>query len=269
MSNGELHSSRMTFELLDASLAGMAPEVLGLWAVVPQLSDDISASVAASAGVDDSPVWRANYTKEPGSAEASLTMREARLNASKKGLDNVPDRLNRLMETQPAAFDFGLRSPEETSAKPEAELLALLQEIQESGAGVSFGIGEKFPFGWEQAFHQFMGILDRVCRFIACYARVETRVEEHLLAQTTISWTGDVNTAWKAEPTPDQVRLHQRTLALALQSRDTLLRTVWMAAQLAVKLSALLSTPGGVILALPAVWRFIHQVLAESSERIN
>jgi hypothetical protein len=266
MSRDDIHSSRITFELLDMALADTASELFGLWAVVPQLSDEISASVAASAGAVDSPVWRANYTEDPGSAEANLAMGEARLNVSKKVLGKVPERLNRLMERQPAALDFGVSLPEEISAKPEAELLALLQEIQKSGEPVSYGMGEKFLFGWEQESQQFMTVLDRVCRFAACYGRVETRMQEQLLAQTTISWTGDINTAWKAGLTPEQVRLHQRTLALALESRDTLLRTVLMATQLAVKLSVLLSTPGGVILALPAVWRFIHQVLAESGE---
>jgi hypothetical protein len=250
MSNGEPHSSKTTFELLDAALADMALEVLGLWAVVRQPSDDISGFSLGPAGVVDSPVWRANYPEDPGSAEANLVTGEARLAISEKVLDNVPERLNGFIRAQSSSLDFGVgvSSPEQISAKPEAELLALLQEIQRAGTPVSYGIGEKLFSGWEQASHQFMAILDR---------------------QTTVSWTGDVNTTWQAGLAPEQVRLHQRTLALALESRDTLFRTVLMATQLAFKLSVLLSTPGGAILALPAVWRFIHQVLAESGERIK
>ena len=271
MSNGELHFSKMTFELLDAALADMVPEVLGLWAVVRQPSDDISGFSLGLAGVVDSPVWRANYSEDPGSAEANLVKGEARLVISEKVLDNVPERLNGFIRAQSSSLDFGVgvSSPEQISAKPEAELLALLQEIQRAGTPVSYGIGEKLFSGWEQASHQFMAILDRVGKFVTCYARVETRAQDQLLGQTTVSWTGDVNTAWQAGLAPEQVRLHQRTLALALESRDTLFRAVLMATQLAFKLSVLLSTPGGVILALPAVWRFIHQVLAESGERIK
>ncbi len=269
MSVGEVQSSKMTFELLDAAPADIAPEVLGLWAVVPRSSDEIPASGATSAGAADSPVWRASYTKDLGSAEARLSIGEARLDASRKILDKVPERLHRLMETQPPVLAFDVRSPGEILAKPEAEFLALLQEIRKGGPPMSFGAGEKSLSGWEQASQQFMAVLERVSRFVACYARVETRTQEYLLAQTTVSWTGDVDTAWKAELTPDQVRLHQRTLALALGSRDTLLRTVLMATQLAVKLSVLSSTPGGVILALPAVWRFIHRVLTELDEGVR
>jgi hypothetical protein len=42
-----------------------------------------------------------------------------------------------------------------------------------------------------------------------------------------------------------------------LQSRATLWRMVVLATQFAVKLTIVLSTPGGAILALPAAWRFI------------
>jgi len=193
-------------------------------------------------------------------------MGEASLTVSKKELGSVPERLNRLIETQSAALGFGVRSSEKILAEPEAEFLALIQEVKKSGYAISFEPGEKSSLGWEEASHQLVGILVRVSRFVAAYAWVETRVQEELLGRTVVSWTGDVNTAWKAGLRPEQIRLHQRTLALALGSRDTLFRTVLLAAQLAVKVSVLLSTPGGVIMALPAVWRFIHRVLSESNE---
>jgi hypothetical protein len=264
MINDEVQSSRITFELLDRALPDIAPEVLGLWSVVPRRPDGMAASVPTPKEVIDAPVWRANYA-DPGLAEASLRMGEASLTVSKKELGSVPERLNRLIETQSAALDFGVRSSEKILAEPEAEFLALMQEVKKSGPAISFEPGEKSSLGWEEASHQLKGILERVSRFVA-YAWVETRVQEELLGRTVVSWTGDVNTAWKAGLSPEQIRLHQRTLALALGSRDTLFQTVLLAAQLAVKVSVLLSTPGGVILALPAVWRFIHRVLAESSE---
>jgi hypothetical protein len=169
-----------------------------------------------------------------------------------------------LIENQFGALEFGLPSPGETLAEPEAEFLAIMQEVKDGYSSISFDAGEKPTFGWEQASHQLKAILERISRFVAAYAWVDTRVQEELLGRTVVSWTGDVNTAWRAGLRPEQIRLHQRTLALALGSRDTLLQTLLLAAQLAVKVSVLLSTPGGVILALPAVWRFIHRVLAES-----
>ena len=267
MIDDKARSSRITFELLDRALPDIAPEVLGLWSVVPRRPDGMAASVPTPKEVIDAPVWRANYA-DPGLAVASLRMGEASLTVSRKELGSVPERLNRLIETQPAALDFGVRSSEEILAEPEAEFLALMQEVKNGYSSISFDTGEKSSFGWEQASHQLKEILERASRFVAAYAWVETRVQEELLGRTVVSWTGDVNTAWRAGLSPEQIRLHQRTLALALGSRDTLFRTVLLTAQLAVKVSVLLSTPGGVILALPAVWRFIHRVLAES-KRVN
>ena len=75
-----------------------------------------------------------------------------------------------------------------------------------------------------------------------------------------------VRGGWRLGISAPEVMLHQRTLALALQSRDTLLQALAKATQFAVKLaqlSLLLGTPGGVILALPVAWKFINEVLAE------
>jgi hypothetical protein len=223
----------------------------------------MATSVATPAEGVDAPVWRATYA-DCGRAEASLRFGEASLAFSRKGLGSVPERLNRLIENQSAALDFGLSSPGETLAEPEAEFLALMLEVKDGYSSISFDAEGKPTFGWAQASHQLKTILERMSRFVAAYAWVETRVQEELLGRTVVSWTGDVNTAWRAGLRPEQIRLHQRTLSLALGSRDTLFQTVLLAAQLAVKISVLLSTPGGVILALPAVWRFIHRVLAES-----
>ena len=101
------------------------------------------------------------------------------------------------------------------------------------------------------------------CRALAHYAAVETAVQGRLLGRTTVSWMGDMNTVWHAGLDPTSAVLHQRTLALALASRDTWMRMVVVVARGAIALSVLLTTPGGAILALPAAWKFVHQVLSE------
>jgi hypothetical protein len=265
MIGDKARSLGVSFELWDRASPDLAPEVLGIWSVVPRGSDGMAAFVPAPAEMIEAPVWRANYA-DPGRAEAGLRFGEASLTSSKKGLGCVPERFSRLLDKQAPGLDFGLPLSTDTLAEPEAEFLALMQEFKGGYSSISFDTGEKPSFGWEQASLQLKEILERMSRFVAGYAWVDTRVQEELLGQTVVSWTGDVNTAWRAGLRPEQIRLHQRTLALALGSRDTLFQTVLLAAQLAVKVSVLMSTPGGVILALPAVWRFIHRVLAESSK---
>jgi hypothetical protein len=85
-----------------------------------------------------------------------------------------------------------------------------------------------------------------------------------------VDWTGDSDTFWCSPLVPDQVELHRRTLALALESRQELLHTIVIvsrnAARLA-KLPILLGTPGGALLAAVAAYKFIQDVRAELDAR--
>jgi hypothetical protein len=81
-----------------------------------------------------------------------------------------------------------------------------------------------------------------------------------------VDWTGDMNTAWKPAISPEERILHQRSLALALKSRIALLRIIMTTAQGAAKIAALIAAPGGALLALPAAWKYVQQLLSAVSE---
>jgi hypothetical protein len=148
-------------------------------------------------------------------------------------------------------------------APPEAELSRLLDEIRKGTPQVSFGIGETVAGGWEEAARQVQVFLNQLQKFIAHYAWVETRVADQFLGRTAVSWAGDMETVWRERLAPEQAVLHQRALALALASRETLIRTIVLAARCAAKLSLLVAVPGAAILVLPAVWKFINLALAD------
>ena len=265
---GERHS-RGAFELVDGALADALMNALAVWEVTPRPSSEEVAAYATVAGMPEVPVWRAHLPGDMVTAEMQLSSAKEKLTAAVKTLDVLPERLSKVIQDNPALV-IGAGSIGEALAKPEAELLAILSEIQRLGLPVvSFGVCGMLPGGWQKASQQIVAILDRVVRFVACYAFVETRVQEQLLGRTAVSWMGDVNTIWRGGLTREEGLLHQRTLALALESRDTLVRTVMMATQCALKVSTFLSTPGGSILALPVAWQFIRQVLAESGEYMN
>jgi len=65
------------------------------------------------------------------------------------------------------------------------------------------------------------------------------------------------------------VKLHEHTLQLALASRQMLLRTSAMILANATKLSALIATPGGIVLAIPAVLRFINEVRKQLKQNMD
>jgi hypothetical protein len=128
---------------------------------------------------------------------------------------------------------------------------------------VSFDLRAALSSGWEQAREQFETLLNRLTRSAGYYAWVETRVDQQLQGLTTVDWTGQLNTVWRSPLAPEQAALHQHTLGLALRSRSLMIRTLGTAVQAAF----LIATPGGQILALPVIWKFINQWLAEIGQR--
>jgi len=292
---GEDGSPQAVFELCDGAQARTAPDVLGVWTTAPSFDSTQDrpfdgvypersrgtrdrSSPAAGVAFDttavataEPPVWRANLPADPNLAAAHLDSAEASLDASRAALTTAADRIDALVEEREGqstglAFDVSAAGAE--LAQPERELLALLKDAEKglpsvSGEAVSFGAGEDVGGGWRQATQQFQGFVDRLQQVVTHYAWVETHTQGQLLGRTTVGWTGDMDTAWQEGLDPAQAALHQRTLTLALASREMLIRTFVVVASGAARLSMLLSTPVGAILALPAAWKFINQVRDE------
>jgi len=245
---------------------GDTPTVLGLWTTIPTsppATISFDTTTAQGQPPTDAPTWRVNLPADPEQAARDLDGAERGLETAQDGLTAAADRIDTLIAGQPAglAFDVSGSGPDLPDA--ERELLALLEEAERGAPPISFGAGETIRSGWTQATEQFQAFVDQLRRIVSHYAWVETRVQGQLLSRTTVGWTGDMHTAWQAGLDPEQMGLHRRTLTLALSSRQTMIRTFTLAASGAARLSVLLSTPGGAILALPAAWKFINQVRAE------
>jgi hypothetical protein len=242
------------FELHDAAAAAATPDIFGLWATV-------AAPVAFGVGgVAEGPLWRANLAPDQRAAQAQIGGGEALLASSDLALAEAAGRLEALARGQ-AAQSFGGT----TLPQPEAELMEALNELGMGGA-TSFGLGERLAAGWEEAAQRFQGFAGQVRDSVATIARVETcrQGQDQPFGRTVVGWTGDTRTVWMAGVDLVQAELHHRTVTLALRSRATLLRTLAVAARGAITLSTLLATPGGALLALPAAWRFINQVMSEA-----
>jgi len=242
-------------------------DVLGLWTAVPAPPATGVAFDAAAEPVPEAPVWRANLSADMREAAEQLDRAEAGLDTSRRALGAAEERIDALVGRRSAGVAFGVPGAqvfavEPGLAEPEQDLLALLREAETGQAPVSYGLGEKVE-GLREAAQQFQDFLERVRQIVTHYAWVETRVERRPLGQTTVGWTGNMRTVWQEGLLVEQMALHRRTLAVALASRETLIRTLTVVASGAAKLSLLLSVPGGAILALPAAWKFINQVRTE------
>jgi hypothetical protein len=258
---GEAVHPQAVFTLSDTALTATAPDVLGLWAAVPATPVTAVAFDAASVASPAMPVWRVDLPADARTAAASLASGEAHVMASQHALALAEERLQGFVAARTAAPAFAVSAAATPFALPEAALMVWLQDMR--GGAVSFAPGEWLRGGWEESTEQLQAFVNRLLQNLAHYVAVETAVQGQLLGRTTVSWTGDTDTVWHAVLDPTSAVLHQRALALALASRDTWMRMVVVVLRSAMTLSVLLTTPGGAVLALPAAWKFVHQVLSE------
>jgi hypothetical protein len=201
---------------------------------------------------------------------AQIRSTEQELAQSQTALAEVPDRLDslvaRLEGNQEVSFavDPARDAAEAPLQAPEVELLEWIDGL-DTGR-VTFGIGELIPGEMIDANQQFRAALAGLSRMLLHLAWVETHQGGRLLARTVVNWSGDMDTTWDWDVVQEQFEYHHRSLALALASRITLLNTLSITTRAAVKLSVLIATPGASLLALPAAWKYVNQILAQVRE---
>lgn len=255
---------RPVFELYDAAPAGPDQDVLGLWTPVPLSESGALAFDAPGSRLEDAaPVWRANYPADPELMEADLQEARKQLEAAEAALVLAPSRLDAYLAQGRAGLAYDLPAPGTQPSLPEEDLTLLLGEIQGVVPATSYALDDSSAGRWDHAFEAFQAFTNRFQQVVAHLAWVETELGGRLVGRTAVTWTGDMDTILLEWLEPDQLRVHQQTLSLALASRRTVLRTSSLVIANAVKLSALLTTPAGIALAIPAVLRFIYQLRKE------
>lgn len=235
-----------TFTLLDPTPGAASPP--GPWAARPASA----ASFSLGGPEAGAPVWSAQLSDDPQQARAELTAAAAGLERQERALDGAVERMAR-----------GARGGASFSAAgqpaPERELQLVLEELRRPPGAASFSLGGE-PARWEQAQAQFRAFSAQVGEALRSYAIVETRTSA-LVGRTSVGWTGSMRSLVLAGISPEQAELHQRTLGLALRSRAALLRTFVTVTRGATIVATAISSPAGPLLALPAAWRFVSQLL--------
>ena len=244
--------SEPVFELVGLAETEDSPVLLGLWSAAAP--EPVSFSVEETG--PPVPVWRFNIPDDDDQAEQWLTEGEKRLAAAKTKLANVTPRLDHLIAMSPAIGATSFST--ETLALPNAEQM-LLEEIDLTASGtapVSFGVGEDVG-----------AALEKLRQAVKQYAAAETAHQGQVLGHTTFGWLGDVDTVWATASSKRQVNMHRRTVRLALASKDTTIRLLFLTVQSAAKITASLAG-GGITAAaaVPIAWNYIRQVLAELGE---
>ncbi len=264
------------FELYDAAPPEPEGDLFGLWSTAPAATSARGPEEAVAFGpptakAPDQPVlpagggtlWRANYPGDPAQAAEHLRTARSRLRASQAALAHAPRRLDAFVSQRQAGLAYAFPTAGATPPRPEDELGLLLPQVQTTGPVVHYGPVDQITEVWRDAQQAFESFSERLRQMVAHFAYVETRVAGELVGRTRMSWAGDVDTALSGRIVPDQVRLHQHTLEMALVSRRTLLQTSATVIAGAIKLSVLLSSPAGFVAAFPAILRFVNRLRKE------
>jgi hypothetical protein len=262
-------TTRAVFELHDTAPGGGDQDLLGLWTTVSAPQLEAVAFDTRDPAAEAAPVWRADYPADPGQAAGALEDARRSLAAAEMALDEVPARLDLYAMRERVGVSYALPAPGVGAGLAEDDLSLMLAEMRGTMPAVSFEAEGGLVGRWEEAFQFFQSLTERLKQMAAHYTWVETRVEGRLVGQTAVSWTGDVETILVDTLDPELAQLHEQTLQLALASRQMLLRTSAMILANATKISALIATPGGIALAIPAVLRFINQVRKELKLKIE
>jgi len=210
-------------------------------------------------------LFEVDLPARPWSAAEQLEAAQTALDQAGRALGAVPGRLDRLVgqalagNLGPASFALG---GTDGLGPAEAELLASLGGLPGGPPVESYGLAERLP-DWKQSQKEFLEAFERLQKLLTHLAWVETRVDGALLARTVVDWSGDLDTVWGKRLDAAQFELHRRALQVALSSRVALLRLLTTVLQATAKISILLSTPGAQLLALPAAWRYVNQILRE------
>jgi hypothetical protein len=254
------------FELV--SPTGAAPSLPGPWEglAAPPPPAEAGLSFSARAGEQEAapleaPLWRANLPADLAGASAQLAVGEASVLATRVALASAPARLDAALGRRPVGVSFSTVA----EPRPEAQLFGLLGALEQDPNTVSFGIGEDLKAGWQQANAQFQRFAAQAREAIGNYAVVETRTGELLIGRTTVSWVGDMRTCWPRAIAGEQADLHRRMLALALESRAAMLRTVILVLRGAGLVAQAVSSPIGAVTAIPAAWKFISEIINETA----
>jgi hypothetical protein len=240
--------------------------VLGLW-TLPAPSPPDAYGLADDAGLEE-PTWRASLPDATAEAAATLADAEAALAAAEQSLPVATARLERLVAGLGSETSYAVQAGE-TPGQPEIALWAALDETAGRGPGdpsVSFGPIASVTGAWDRASAGFRDYCGQVRGLVVRETLVETEAGGRLLARTALGRAGGMATAWRAGIGADEAALHGRTVALAIASREAMLGTLVLAVRGARLLAATAMGPGGVLLALPAAWRFVEDVRAEAGE---
>lgn len=242
---------------LGGALALSLPELaIGPWTHTPP------GSVAFDAGVEQpASLWRVDLSGDDAASQTALAGGERSVARAHAVLDDVPRRLDRVLERALAEFAHPSRSEPARGARGRPPAPELPQVDSDLVAALVRGDSNSVPGGSARP----PGRLERALRSVGDLARGRARIETHLesvlVACSVTTLSGDTELWIVPRLSPASARLHARSVAIAVQTRHAWVRLLALVVTCCGRLAAF-GMSGGVA-ALPLVWSFLRDVLRE------
>jgi hypothetical protein len=213
--------------------------------------------------------WRLDLPEDDTAAESHIKQLEFEILSVREVLENVPLQVERLSSQYLKTMSGELSFDQQEVPAADAEFFALLNVAAPTSEMTSFDTADGPRLDWQKAAQEFRISMDRIKTMLTQFANVETSVQGKFIGRTIVSWSGKFETSWHPSRGWNDSRLHQRSLEVALASRRLLLNLLIVSTQSAAKLSVLLAVPGGPIMVLPAVWKYVTRMIDEIEKYKN
>lgn len=261
---------------LGGDLASAIPELsVGPWSCA-------TAGLVAFDAADAPPVprWRVGLGRDDEANHLALAGGEHSVAHTHAVLDDVPLRLDRAIDQALAELSRASSPPARGGpARPvaaglaaESRLLAALVGAEpvaplpsewtawaaEPGAAPSPPSATPAP----DDTGRIERTLARIADLARGRARIETQVEDALVAHSVMTLSGDTDVWITPRLSVISARLHARSVAVAARTRHAWARILTLVVRGCVRLAAL-GLPAAGVTALPVVWRFLRDLLRE------
>ncbi len=241
--------------------AGEVVDELGVWQTpaVGEAAFDLAGLERASRSeMEQVSRWEVGLPADPLAAERALAQHETRLKVASVGLVQAQARVHNFVAAGGSVSEadaFSLVPGAAPDARPERALSSWMQAAQEE----SFAFPPKLPAGAEAAAREVQAFLEKVRNTTRYLAYIETSQDGVRQALTIVSWGGDFQSVVKPATSSRAQAKHTRAVELAIGTRDAWIRMGLIVLRSAAQLSLLF--PTNPILAVPAAYKFIRQVL--------
>jgi hypothetical protein len=231
---------------------------LGIWHTP---SIQVTSFSAANSGIESyantSPVslWQVQLPQDLDKADFILDTQLNHLNQQQHFLEEISVLLDELDPTLPSDTPYTIGGFD-----PQTVLLNSVNALRIQV--ITFDTGDT-AIDYDTLYKRCEILYNRFRQVITRHGRIETRIGENIVGLTNIDWNGDFETIWEEHAAPLTMNVHVKSVRLASTSRLAVLRILSIVSTGALSLAIKASIPGGQFLLIPAVYKFIRDMLEE------